>query len=118
MDRNEIIDGNRRELARLQDLLAQLTDTQLNLDLGEGWTVSVALAHLAFWDQRAIVLIDRWEREGVGQSEIDRDAVNLAILPQWLALQPRTVVELTLRTAKAVDERVAGLSAEIFEWCR
>ena len=25
-----------------------------------GWTVAGVLAHLAFWDQRVVVLVDRW----------------------------------------------------------
>jgi len=40
-------DESRDRLARLA---ATLTPTQLHVDLGEGWTVSSALAHMGFWD--------------------------------------------------------------------
>ncbi len=72
---------NTLERERLRALVARLTDEDLSLPLGEGWTVAAALAHLAFWDQRALVLLRRWECTGVGTSPIDIDATNDTILP-------------------------------------
>jgi hypothetical protein len=56
MDR-AFIEENRRERERLKSLVEELTEAQLNIPLGEDWTVAVALAHLAFWDQRSLTLI-------------------------------------------------------------
>ncbi len=49
-----VFEHNRSQLARLQQLIAQLTDADLNRSVGDDWTVAVVLAHLAFWDQRAL----------------------------------------------------------------
>ena len=44
------IDANVEATAALGDLIASLSPEDLAADLGEGWTVPMALAHLAFWD--------------------------------------------------------------------
>ncbi len=41
-------DESRERLARL---VAALTPARLRVDLGQGWTVSSALAHMGFWDR-------------------------------------------------------------------
>jgi hypothetical protein len=117
MDRASVIERNRVELGRLRELLAQLSDEQLALPLEGGWSVGSTLAHLAFWDQRAVFLLERWEQQGVGPSEMDVDIVNRACLPQWLALAPRVAADLTLKTAEAIDKKIEAVSQEIFDWC-
>src|SRR5918911_4071613 len=69
----------------------------------DGWTIAAVLAHLAFWDNRAVVLVERWRRAGVGPSPIDVDAVNEAAKPQWLALAPRAAAEGAVQAARAAD---------------
>jgi hypothetical protein len=50
---------NAKERERLRSLVERLTDKELSLPLGNGWTIAVALAHLSFWDQR--ILFDQIE---------------------------------------------------------
>jgi hypothetical protein len=50
MDRPFVVE-NTQERERLRTLVTRITDEELSLPLGEGWTIAVALAHLAFWDQ-------------------------------------------------------------------
>ncbi|MGH2558661.1 MAG: DinB family protein, partial [Thermomicrobiales bacterium] len=95
-----IIDGNAVAQKRLRALVGQLSDDDLRRDIGDGWTVAAALAHVAFWDRRAVVLLERWERDGVSPSPADVDAINDAMLPQWRAIPPRAVVEDTLAIAE------------------
>jgi hypothetical protein len=110
----ETIDRISASRGRLSRLVAAASDEDLArpLDDGSGWTVSATLAHLALWDQRAVVLLRRWEREGIGPSHDDFDAINDALLPQWLALPPRAAADLALQAAEAADRAVASLTAE------
>jgi hypothetical protein len=117
MDRATVIERNRVELGRLRDLLGRLSDEELALPLEGGWSVGSTLAHLAFWDQRAVFLLERWEQQGVGPSQMDVDILNRACLPQWRALAPRVAADLTLKTAEAIDKKIETVSAEIFDWC-
>jgi hypothetical protein len=51
------IEENSRERERLRFLIESLSDEQLLTPLDTEWTIAVALAHLAFWDQRSLILI-------------------------------------------------------------
>src|SRR3989442_2623295 len=62
-DRSYVAQNNAQR-ERLRALVARLKDEDLRRPLPAGWTVAGVLAHLAFWDQRILVLIERWERSG------------------------------------------------------
>jgi hypothetical protein len=79
-----------------------------------GWTVASALAHLAFWDQRSLILIKRWKMgEVVAHSPVDTDLTNDALLPLCLALPPRAAADLALSSAEAVDGEIEELSPDL-----
>lgn len=112
MDRSYVVE-NARSRQRLRTLLHRLSDRDLERELLNGWTVAATLAHLAFWDQRVLVLLRRWARIGVGRSPIDIDATNEAILPLCLAIPPRAAGELALAVAEAVDRELEDLTDEM-----
>ena len=106
---------NDAERARLKALLAR-SDADLARPLPEGWTVAGVLGHLAFWDQRVLVLFEQWEKTGQappGYSQDDVDWINDAAKPMLLAVPPRHAAQLTLAIAEAVDAKVAGLSEDL-----
>ena len=103
-----LVERNAAALARVESLVARLTDEDLARPLDAGWTVSAALAHLAFWEQRALVLLQKWERAGVGHSPVDVDVINDALLPQWRALPPRAVTRQLVETMRAVAQKLAS----------
>jgi predicted protein tyrosine phosphatase len=91
------------ERRRLEALVNQLSDSDLPKPLPDGWTIAGVLAHLAFWDQRAAFLVERWQRQGVGRSDADVEAVNNAAKPQWLALPPRVAAAQAVEAARTAD---------------
>ncbi len=109
----EIIKDNARENEHLRKLIEHLDEEALAIPLEAGWTVSAVLAHLAFWDQRAIMLIGKWKKEGVGPSPIDTDIVNEATRSLCLAIPPRKAAELAVTLADEVDKLIAGLAPEM-----
>jgi hypothetical protein len=115
---DEIITDNSRENAHLRKLVEYLSEEGLRLPLEAGWTVSAVLAHLAFWDQRAVTLIGKWKEEGVGPSPIDTDVVNEATRSLCLAIPPRQAAELAVALADEVDKAIAGLVPEMVEAIR
>ena len=103
---------NNAERARLKALVARASDADLAKPMPAGWTVAAVLGHLAFWDQRILVLLDGWER-GVAprlENAADVDWINDAAKPLLLALPPRKAAETAVAIAEAVDKRVAALS--------
>ena len=106
------VSENAVELERLQALVKRLTDEQLARPLEAGWTVSAVLAHLAFWDQRALVLLQKWEKEGIGSSPIDIDVVNEVTRLLCLAIPPRAAAELAVSSAQQIDQAIERMSPE------
>lgn len=102
MDRSFVAE-NSRERERLRQLVERISDQELSLPMGEGWTIAAALAHLAFWDQRALVLMRKWKASGVTSSAIDIDVANESILPLCLAIPPRAAAKIALAAAEAID---------------
>ena len=113
MTNRSIIEANAAVTARLEALASRLTDDDLVRDLGGGWHVSVAFAHLAFWDRRIEYMLRRWMRDGVPHEELDDDVVNHALEFQLVALDPRTAMRQCIEVAKAADAAIADTPAEI-----
>jgi hypothetical protein len=111
----ELAEGNAVERERLRALIFSLSDKDLAHPMPAGWTVSAALAHLVFWDQRALLLLRKWRGEEIGPSPMDSDILNDAILPLCLAIPPRVAAELVMTTALAIDQEIEGLDAEFAE---
>ena len=112
MDRPFVAE-NAKARARLHSLVLRLTDEELGLPLGNGWTIAAALAHLAFWDQRSVALMRKWRLSGVAPSPIDVDIINDALLPMWLALSPRAAAGLAESAAEAIDRELEEAPSEL-----
>ncbi len=106
---------NDRERHRLEALVDKLDDAALSRAMPAGWTVAAVLAHLAFWDQRIIVLIDLLKRGAKIPLEdpVEVEWINDAAKPAQLALPPRRAATLAIETARATDRAVATLSDEL-----
>jgi hypothetical protein len=113
VDRSFVVE-NSRQRERLKALVSRLSDPDLRRPLGEGWTVFTALAHMAFWDRRALGMLERWEH-GEAPSPADPVGLNAALLPEWLALPPHEAARLVVEAAEAVDRKAEALSADLVE---
>ncbi len=107
------ISDNQTEREHLTRLVNQLSDEQLTHPMPAGWTVAAVLAHLAFWDQRALVLLEKWDREGIGPSPIDTDLVNEVMRTLCLAIPPRQAAQLAIDCAARVDHTIERLSPQM-----
>src|SRR5437667_12740598 len=103
------VDENSKARARLKDLVARLSDADLGRPMPAGWTVAGVLGHVAFWDQRIVVLLETWERKKAmspGLNAEDVDWINDAGKPFLLALPPRQGADVALAIAAAVDRKI------------
>ena len=103
---------NAESYQRLKSLVSRLTDTDLALTTDYGWTVAGLLAHLAFWDQRMVVILNRWRESGLDESPIDAMAVNDSLKMICQALEPRTAADLSLIAAERIDAELNNLPSE------
>lgn len=100
---------NSQERERLEALVARLGDADLGRPVGHGWTVADTLVHLAFWDLRAIALIDRFAAGGVAPSPVDVDVLNDTVKALGPAITPRAAARLAVEAAETVDHRIEAL---------
>lgn len=105
MDRS-FVERNRTSSRRIRVLAERLSDEDLKRPVGQHWTVAIVLAHLAFWDRRVALLLDRLEQTGkLEPLEIDI-VVNDVALPFWAAMPPRAAAQLAVATTEALDKRL------------
>ena len=100
------------ERERLRALVARLGDKDLGRPMRAGWTIAGVLAHIGFWDARAIYWLDKWAR-GAAPTPYEpenTEAVNESAKPLCLALPPRDAANLALRLADEADSKVKALS--------
>jgi hypothetical protein len=114
MDDRSFVAENAKERERLRRLVERISDHELSQPMWEGWTIAAALAHLAFWDQRALALIKKWKISGVASSPIDDDVTNDSILPLCLAIPPRVAAMLAVSAAKAIDLELEKADEDLF----
>jgi hypothetical protein len=115
MDRSYIAE-NDAERARLQALVARLTDADMARPMSEEWTVGVGLLHLAFWDRLSLSKFEEWERTGKVEIPPMRDMVeriNDAMLPWWRTVAPAQARHEVVAAAEAVDRKAETLPAPI-----
>ncbi len=117
MDR-AYVERNRAQTERLKGL-RRLSYVELGHPVGEHWTVAVALAHLGYWDGRALGAIEAWRRYGtrlefwggvetvVQGIRLDEAVVNDLRLGVWRTIPPRDALEQAIRAAEALDQVVA-----------
>ena len=111
----QFVVNNTRERERLHNLVNNITDKELTITLyEEGWTIAVALAHLAYWDNRRLVLVRKWKQEGVTPTPIiDMDITNDTLIPFLLAIPPRKAAELAILMAEVLDHELEEASPEL-----
>jgi len=100
------------ERKRLRALVTRSTDDDLRRPMPGGWTVAGVLAHMGYWDARAIYWLDKWSRTGepTPYEPENVEAVNDAAKPLCLALRPRDAAQLALRLADEADSKVSALT--------
>jgi len=109
------VEQNRASTHRIHELVANLSDIEMRHPVGEHWTVSIALAHLAFWDRRVMYVLDRTEQDGkLFIPEIDV-FVNDISLPLWAAIPPNEASRIAIETAEALDKRLESFPPALLE---
>jgi hypothetical protein len=116
LDRS-FVEVNRLARERLRATVSRLSDADLNQNVGDGWTIAAALAHVAFWDRRAQVLLEKWQKTGEVPlpSPADIDVINDAAQHLIGLIPPRAAATEAVAAADAVDSALETLNAELLD---
>ncbi len=106
---------NHASTERIKKLAASLTDDEMQTRVGEHWTVSIALAHLAWWDRRVMYVLDMTAKDGkLFVPEIDI-FVNDLSLPLWAAIPAREAARIAIETSEDLDQRLEVYPQNLLE---
>jgi hypothetical protein len=108
-------ESNRVQTERLRKLVGRLDASMLAVRLPNGWTVAVALAHIAFWDRQRLCLMRRWAAGNWCDGGYDGELFNEVLLPFLEAIPPDRAADLALKTAEEVDALLLTVPDEVVE---
>jgi hypothetical protein len=106
---------NRASTERIRRLVKHLTAARMRHPVGEHWTVAIALVHLAFWDRRVLLVLDRTEHDGKLFTPSLDLSVNDISLPMWAAIPPEDAAQLALESADTLDKRLEAFPEPLLE---
>ncbi len=109
------IESNQRQSERLKRLANSLSDTDLLYPMEAGWTVASVLLHMAFWDRRALTLIEKWKSDGVGESPLDADVINEVTRYFFLSIPPRQAANISIEYGEAINQTLSDLDPIFLE---
>ena len=106
-------ESNRVQTERLRKLVGSLDASMLAVRLPHGWTVAVALAHIAFWDRQRLCLMRRWAAGDWCNGGYDGELVNEVLLPFLETIPPDRAAEMALKAAEEVDAFLLTVPDEV-----
>jgi hypothetical protein len=110
-----IAESNRVQTERLRRLVPQLDAVRWAVRLPRGWTVAVALAHIAFWDRQRLCVLRRWAAGDWCSGAYDGELFNEVLLPFLEMLPPERVGRFALQAAEEVDAFLLSVPDDILE---
>jgi hypothetical protein len=99
----DLAESNRAQTDRLRRLAKRLTPDMLAVRLPRGWTVAVALAHLAFWDRQRLNVMRRWAAGVPVRGAYDGELFNETLLSVFELIPPDRTPAAALAAAEEVD---------------
>ena len=108
-------ESNRVQTERLRKLVSRLDPEMRALRLPNGWTVAVALAHIAFWDRQRLCLMRRWAAGDWCHGGYDGELFNEVLLPFLEAIPPDQAAEIALKSAEEVDAFLRTVPDQVVE---
>jgi hypothetical protein len=108
-----VAESNRVQTQRLRALVGRLNADLLAVRLPRGWTVAIALAHIAFWDRQRLCLMQRFASGQECNFGYEGEVFNDALLPVLALLPPAEAAALALRSAEEVDAFLVSVPDEV-----
>jgi len=115
MNNKSIFQSNRRSTERMRQIIHSLSEKELSQTIANNWTISITLAHLAFWDQRVIHVIELAKKNNVLNAPLFDDQLNDILTPILGAISPPEAVRMAINIADALDEMLEECSPEFIE---
>lgn len=104
---------NRKSRKRLLNIVSSLNDQRLTRIANHGWTVSMTLAHMAFYDNYRLEQLRRWEQTGFNESKADTEAINSGLRPLLEGVDGGTATRCVVSAVEAIDQQIEDLNPRL-----
>ena len=108
-----VAESNRTQTERLRALAPRLTPEALAVRLPNGWTVAMALGHIAFWDRQRLCLMRRWAKGDWCPGGYDGELFNEVLEPFLASIPAQQALPLAVEAAEAVDALLLEVPDEL-----
>jgi hypothetical protein len=109
----DYIEENNIERGRLIHLLSGLTEENLRKELPNGWTVADALAHMAFWDSFAVIMLHEWAKSGFNPTNEPYDAINQVVDAMARMIPVSDLLQWVHDSAEAADHAAESTTPDL-----
>jgi hypothetical protein len=113
MDRQAVFRENRKATERLSELLEKLPDDRLGAPVTAEWNVKRMLAHLAFWDQRGVLVVESAMKDGRLHAPFYDDQLNDILAPVLDLIPAADVKQFALAVSRKLDALLENCPADI-----
>ncbi len=115
MDDQVIFAANRKSTDRMRLIVRGLPIDELSQARENNWPIFITLAHLAFWDQRVIHVIELAMKNNELNAPLFDDQLNDILAPIFGTIPPATATELAINIAGKLDQLLEMTSPKIIE---
>jgi hypothetical protein len=115
MNTKIIFQSNRKSTERMRQIIHGLSEKGLSHTTGNHWTIAVTLAHLAFWDQRVIHVIETAKKNNELNAPLFDDQLNDILTPILGAIPPADSARMAIRTVETLDQLLEECPAGIID---
>ena len=115
MNTQIIFQSNRKSTERMQQIVHGLSEQELSKTIGNNWSVSIILAHLAFWDQRVIHVIETAKKNRALNAPLFDDQLNDILAPILRAIPPAEATRMAVKIAEALDKSLEECPTELID---
>jgi uncharacterized damage-inducible protein DinB len=113
MNTKIIFQSNRKSTERMRQIIQGLSEKGLSQTTANHWTIAMTLAHLAFWDQRVIHVIESAKKNNELHAPLFDDQLNDILAPILAVLPLADSARLAIHTAETLDQMLEECPAWI-----
>jgi hypothetical protein len=113
MDIQDVFQLNRKSTERLKKVVQNLSKEELTQTTRNKWPVFINLAHVAFWDQRVIHVVELAKKNNMLTAPLFDLQLNDILTPLLFAIPPEAAVKLAFDTAGSLDSLLEECPGEI-----
>ena len=99
----------------MRKIVNRLSDEELSKSIRSDWTISITLAHLAFWDQRVIFVIESAKKNNKLHAPSYDYQLNDILTPILRAIPVQEAAKMAFTASEKLDNELEQCSVPLIE---